>query len=95
MKKTTQQDFGPYLAEKEQQVDDDYEWCLRDRQTQEKYGGKVVVVHKRKIWGVGKDHAAAWSSAQRKRGCPTKDQVAVVVVPFAAAGAALKETEIG
>ena len=59
------------------------------------FGGKVVVVHKRKIWGVGKDHAAAWVAAQRKRGCPTKDQIAVVVVPFAIPASAGKELEVG
>jgi hypothetical protein len=83
MKPVQQQKFGPYLDEREQQIQDDYEWCLHDRDVRKKYGGKVVVVHRRKIWGVGKNHAAAWAAALRKRGCPTKDQIAVVVVPDA------------
>jgi hypothetical protein len=93
MKKTRQQSFLPYLDEREQQINGDYEWCLHDRDIQVKYGGKVVVVHKRKVWGVGKDHATAWAVARRKRGCPTKDQIAVVVVPHAALATTRKEVE--
>lgn len=81
MKKTKQQDLGPYLDEREQQIDDDYEWCLHDAEVRKSYGGKVVVAYQRKIWGVGKDHAAAWAAARRKRGCPPRGYAAVVVVP--------------
>ena len=81
-KKIGPQTFSPYLDQREQQIDDDYEWCLHDPEVQKKYGGKVVVVHKRKIWGVGKNHKAAWLAAQRKRGCPARDQIAIVVVPY-------------
>ena len=81
MKKTIQQPLSPYLDEREQQVDADYEWCLHDVEVRKKYGGKVVVAHQRKIWGVGKNHALAWAAAQRKRGCPARDEVAIVVVP--------------
>ncbi|HEV3262718.1 MAG TPA: hypothetical protein VG013_38135 [Gemmataceae bacterium] len=73
----------PYLDEREQQIEDDYEWCLHDPGVRQKYAGKVVVVQRRKIWGVGKNHAAAWAAALRKRGCPSKDQIAIVVVPEA------------
>jgi hypothetical protein len=81
VKSIQQARFGPYLDEREQQIQDDYEWCLRDLEVRKKYGGKVVVVYQRKIWAVGKNHTAAWAAALRKRGCPSKDQVAVVVVP--------------
>jgi hypothetical protein len=80
---TEQQRFGPHLDEREQQIQDDDEWYVHDRVVREKHGGKVVVVHRRKIWGVGKKHATAWAAARRKRGCPSKDQVALVVVPYA------------
>jgi hypothetical protein len=83
MKKAAPGNLAPTLDEREQQVWDDYEWCLSSRQVRENYGGKVVVVHNRKIWGVGRHHAAALAAAQRKRGCPPRDQLALVVVPTA------------
>jgi hypothetical protein len=81
MKKVKRQSFGPYLDERERQMDDDYEWCLNDPEVRKAYGGKVVVAYKRKIWGVGKNHAAAWAAALRKRDCPSRGEVAIVVVP--------------
>jgi hypothetical protein len=81
MKKVEPPTSGPYLDEREQQLNDDYEWCLHDPEVRRKYGGKVVVAYKRKILGVGKDHMAAWTAAQRKRDCPQKGYAAVVVVP--------------
>ncbi len=83
MKKTKHRKLGPTLDDREQQIQEDYEWCLDNREVHEKYGGKVVVIHKRKIWGVGTSHAAAWAAGQRKRGCPARDQIAVIVVPHA------------
>ena len=73
--------FPPYLDEREQQINNDYEWCLHDPAVRKQYGGKVVVVYKRKIWGVGKNHAAAWEDAQQKRGCPPKGYAATAPVP--------------
>jgi hypothetical protein len=81
MKKTHQPSLSPYLDEREQQIDEDYEWCLRDPEVRKKYGGKVVVAYKHKIWGVGRNHMDAWIAATRKRGCPPKGCAAVVVVP--------------
>jgi hypothetical protein len=83
MKRAEQSVLRPTLDKREQQIWDDYEWCLSDSQVRDKYSGKVVVVHNRKIWGVGKDHAAALAAAQRKRGCPPQDRLALVVVPYA------------
>jgi hypothetical protein len=82
MKKKEPQTLSPYLDEREQQIQDDYEWCLHDPEVRRKYGGKVVVAYKRKIWGAGKNHTAAWAAAQRKRGCPQKGYAALVVVPY-------------
>ena len=82
MKKVKPQPLSPYLDEREQQIQDDYEWCWHDPDMQKKYGGKVVIVHQRKIWGVGKNHLVAWGAAQRKRGCPAKHLVAAVVMPY-------------
>jgi hypothetical protein len=85
MNKTNAHPFEPTLDEQERQIQDDYEWCLHDAAVRARYGGQVVVVHQRKVWGAGKNHAAAWAAARRKRGCPSRDQIAVVVVPPAAA----------
>jgi hypothetical protein len=81
MKKLEPQALSPYLDEREQQMNDDYEWCLHDPEVRKKYGGKVVVAYKHKIWGAGKNHLAAWTAAQRKRGCPKRGYAAIVVVP--------------
>ena len=81
MKKISPSPLGPYLDEREQQMQDDYEWCLHDPEVRQAYGGRVVVAYQRKIWGAGKNHAVAWAAAQRKRGCPSRAQVAIVVVP--------------
>src|SRR2546430_2591450 len=41
MKKVKPQPLSPYLDEREQQIQDDYEWCWHDPEMQKKYGGKV------------------------------------------------------
>jgi hypothetical protein len=45
------------------------------------FGGKVVAVHRRKVWGAGGSHTAALTAALRETGCPPRDQLALVVVP--------------
>ncbi len=81
MKKVKQPVLGPYLDERERQMDADYEWCLNDAEVRQKYGGKVVVAYKRRIWGAGKHRLVAWTAAARKRGCPPRGYAAIVVVP--------------
>ncbi len=81
MKRTQEQPLSPYLDEREQQIHEDYEWCLHDPEVCRKYGGKVVVAYRRRIWGAGKNHVAAWTAAAKKRGCPPREAVALVVVP--------------
>lgn len=81
-RKVKTESLSPYLTEREQQIDDDHEWCWRDGAVQEQYGGQVVVVHRQRIWGAGKNHAAAWAAAGRREGCPAKECVAFVVVPY-------------
>lgn len=75
------QEYPPHLHVRERQMNEDYEWCLNDKEVRRKYGGKVVVAYRRRIWGAGKDQLAAWSAAQRKQGCPSKGHAATVVVP--------------
>jgi hypothetical protein len=81
MKRTEEPPLPSYLDEREQQINEDYEWCLHDPEVCRKYGGKVVVAHRRRIWGAGKNHVAAWTAAAQKRGCPPRGVVAVVAVP--------------
>ncbi len=68
------------LNEREQQIDDDYEWVLHDAEVQRTYAGKVVVVHKRQIWGAGKNHTVALRAALRRPGCPPRQAMAMVFV---------------
>jgi hypothetical protein len=79
--KTTLPTFPPYLTEDERLKEDDYEWALHDMETRRKYGGKVVVVYRKRILGAGKNHRAAWAAAQRRRDCPQRYEVAMPVVP--------------
>jgi len=83
MKKTNEAaTVPPYLTEEEQRKNEDYEWALHDPQVQKKYAGKIVVVYRKKILGVGKTYAAAWAAAQRRKDCPPKPLVVTPVVPY-------------
>ena len=77
----TEPAFPPYLTRDEQRKHDDYEWALHDLELRKKFGGKIVVVHRMKVLGVGRSYQAAWVAAQRRRNCPAKHEVAMVVVP--------------
>ena len=83
--KKTQPDpsaLGPFLDEREQRINADHEWCANDPAVRRKYGGKIVAVYNRTILGTGKTYTAAWAAAQRRRRCPPKHEVAMVVVPY-------------
>lgn len=71
------------LTDDEKKVHEDYEFALRDDGIRRQYAGQVVIVHDRQILGVGKTHRDAWQAAQRNRSCPSKQHVAMVVVPEA------------
>lgn len=71
------------LTDDEKKVHEDYEFALRDDGIRRQYAGHVVIVHHRQILGVGKTHRDAWAAAQRNRSCPSKQHVAMVVVPEA------------
>ncbi len=68
------------LDEREKQIREDYQWVLQDGTTQREQAGKVVAVHKRKIWGVGANHAAALAAARERPECPCQQELALVYV---------------
>ena len=69
------------FSERENRIDDDYEYCLHNEEVRREYGGQVVAVHARQIWGAGEHHQAAWRAARRKKGCPPEDELTFVPVP--------------
>jgi Family of unknown function (DUF5678) len=85
MKKTTgdETELLPTLDEREKRINADHAWCAGEQEIRRKYGGKIAAVYNRKVLGVGKTYAAAWAAAQRRRECPPKHEVAMVVVPHA------------
>jgi hypothetical protein len=62
----------------------DFDWAINDPEVRRLYSGKVVAVHNRKVWGVGKNFRTAWEDARAKPGCPTKELVFVAIqrLPF-------------
>jgi hypothetical protein len=70
------------LDEREQQNNEDFNWCLYDPVVQRQYAGMVVAAHRRQIWGAGMTYAEAMNEARAKEGCPPKDQMVLVVVPY-------------
>jgi hypothetical protein len=79
----TESVFPSHLTPDELRKNDDYEWALRDLELRKKYGGRVVVVHQKRVLGAGRSYQAAWAAAQRRRNCPAKHELAMVVVPSA------------
>jgi hypothetical protein len=69
------------LSEQEQQLRDDYEWCLCDPEVRRLHGGEVVAAHQRRIWGAGRSHTAALQAALQEPACPSRNLLALVVVP--------------
>jgi hypothetical protein len=68
------------LDEAEQQLRQDYEWVLHDTAIQRQQAGKVVAVHKKRIWGVGESHSAALAEALKRPDCPSRQELALVYV---------------
>ena len=68
------------LDSREKQIREDYQWVLRDGTVQRQQAGKVVAVHRKKIWGVGATRAAALAAARVHPECPSQRQLALVYV---------------
>jgi len=68
------------LTEEEVQVRADYEWCLRAPELQRAFKGRVVAVHRGKVWGAADSHRAALEAALGTEGCPPREKLALVYV---------------
>jgi hypothetical protein len=68
----------------------DYEWAANDTTIRQQYGGLVVAVCDRKVWGAGKNPQLAWEAARQTPGCPCRDDLVFVAV--SALPAALRTT---
>jgi hypothetical protein len=58
---------------------EDYDWAMNDLQVQKDYGGLVVAVRHRKVWGAGKSYRAALEQARQQSGCPPGDDLVFAI----------------
>jgi hypothetical protein len=59
---------------------EDYDWALNSRELHRRYPRMVVAVHRRQVWGVGRDYQAAWEDARKKSECPAERNLAFVAL---------------
>ena len=57
--------ISPKLDPREQQIQADYEWGWHDPQVRQDFGGQVIAVHGRKVWGVGHSHTTPTKTASQ------------------------------
>jgi hypothetical protein len=72
------------LNERELAQRADCEWALADEEVRARYGGQVVAVLGRQVWGVGDSYPKAWVAAITA-GCTSPEDLALVPVPVAVA----------
>ncbi len=58
----------------------DFDWAASDPEIGRRYQRLVVAVHKRRVWGAGKDARAAREDARKNPGCPAPDQLVYVPI---------------
>jgi hypothetical protein len=54
----------PETEEEDRRPSDDYDWASTDPEVRARYGGQVVAVHRRTVWGVGDNDLAAVEDAR-------------------------------
>jgi hypothetical protein len=69
-------------AERQRQLDEDYAWWSESLEMQRRYGGQVLVVQRRTVWGEGRNLSEAWKDAQKRQGCPPQDDLTFVPIPL-------------
>jgi hypothetical protein len=62
------------------EVEEDYFWAQQDPAVLKAYGGLVVAVHRRKVWGAGKNYRTAVEDALQKPGCPPAGELVLVLI---------------
>jgi hypothetical protein len=60
----------PATEEEDRRPSDDWDWASTDPDVRTRYGGRVVAVHRRKVWGVGDNCFEAAVDARKQPGCP-------------------------
>lgn len=59
----------------------DIDWFLCDPGIRKLYGGQVVIVRARHVWGAGGNLDAALRAARAQAGCPEPAKLKIVVIP--------------
>jgi len=59
-----------------------YQWAREDVQIQRRYGGHLCAISGRQIWGDGYTLPEAWGRAKKKPGCPPREELEFVVIPW-------------
>lgn len=72
-------DLLPFPAP-DPEVDAEFDWASADMEVRRRYGGLVVAVFDRKVWGAGKSHREAWDAARANSSCPALDRIVLVPV---------------
>ena len=67
------------LNETEQQLADDLRWALHAPEVRQ-HRGKLVAIHKRRVFGVGTDRTALVAQAAEAAQC-RREELVVLVVP--------------
>lgn len=71
------------LNKTERQIAHDHVWVQKNKALCQQYGGRVVVVNKRKILGAGDNCLDALNEARKDAHCPDISRLAIVTVPHA------------
>ena len=67
------------LDERELALSADYDWALEDAELPKTYGGQVVAVSNRRVWGAGRTRTQARNAA-KEAGCPDSEDLALVPI---------------
>lgn len=81
----------PATDEEDNRPHDDHCWALGSEEVRSQFGGRVVAVHRRVVWGSGGNDFDALADAQTKPGCPHRLALTFVSVPQENAGSFWEE----
>ncbi len=72
----------PATDEEDNRPHNDYCWVMGSEEVRSAYGGRIVAVNHKKIWGAGETDFDALADAQAKPGCPHRLALTFVSVPL-------------